>query len=85
MSPDDWCNTSAKNTTSHFRDEIRFYPTVLDFNSYSVWSKDPKRIYERAENRVADMLKQHEVPSLDDAVVEVLERILPAADREILS
>ena len=76
---------ASAHTYKHFRDEIRFYPNLLDFNSYAVWSEDPKGLYERAEKRVADILKRHEVPPLEDAVVSELERILKAADREILS
>ena len=75
---------ASKHTYKHFRDEIRFYPNLLDFSSYSAWRQDPQGIYERAEKRVADILKLHEVPPLDDAVLRELERILEAADREIL-
>ncbi len=75
---------ASQHTYKHFRDEIRFYPNLLDFNSYSVWSRDPQRLCERAENRVAYILKEHEVPPLEDAVVRELERILDAADREIM-
>jgi len=75
---------ASEHTYKHFRDEIRFYPNLLDFSSYSVWSQNPQGIYERAENRVADIIKRHEVPPLEDAVVRELERILEAADREIL-
>ncbi len=72
------------HTYNHFRDEIRFYPTVFDFSSYSDWIKDPKGVHERAENKVADILNKHEVPPLEDAVVKELDRILKAADGEIL-
>lgn len=72
------------HTYNHFRDEIRFYPTVFDFSSYSDWIKDPKGVYERAENKVLGILNKHEVAPLEDAVIKELERILKAADREIL-
>jgi trimethylamine--corrinoid protein Co-methyltransferase len=72
------------HTYRHFRDEIRFYPTVFDFNSYSAWIKDPKGINERAKSKVSDILLKNEVPPLEDAVVSELEKILRAADQEIL-
>ncbi len=50
----------------------------------SDWIKDPKGVHERAENKVADILNKHEVPPLEDAVVKELDRILKAADGEIL-
>ena len=75
---------ASEHTYKHFRDEIRFYPNLLDFNSYSVWSQDSQGIYERAENRVEDILKRHEVPPLEDVIVRELEKILEAADRELM-
>jgi trimethylamine--corrinoid protein Co-methyltransferase len=72
-----------EHTYKHFRDEIRFYPTVFDFSSYAEWIKDPRGIHARAQNRVSDILKNHEVPPLEGAVLRELERILKAADREI--
>jgi trimethylamine--corrinoid protein Co-methyltransferase len=75
---------ASEHTYKHFRDEIRFYPKLLDFSSYSVWSQDPQGIYARAQKRVADILKRHKVPPLEDAVIRELEKILEAADRELL-
>ncbi len=73
-----------EHTYKHFRDEIRFYPTVFDFSSYSDWIKDPKGVSARARDKVSGILNKHEVPPLEDAVIRELERILKAADREIL-
>ena len=72
------------DTYNYFRDEIQFYPAVFDFSSYSNWINNPKGIYARAEDKVIDVLKQHEVPPLEDAVTRELEKIVKAADREIV-
>jgi trimethylamine--corrinoid protein Co-methyltransferase len=72
------------HTYNHFRDEICFYPTVFDYSTYSDWIKDPKGVYERATSKVSDILLKNEVPPLEDAVVRELEKILKAADQEIL-
>lgn len=72
------------HTYNHFRDEIRFYPTIFDFSTYSDWVKDSRGVHERAKNKVTEILNKHEVPPLEDAVIKELERILKAADREIV-
>ena len=72
------------HTFNHFRDEIRFYPTIFNFRTYSDWAKDSRGVYERAKNKVNEILNKHEVPPLEDAVIKELDRILKAADKEIL-
>ena len=72
------------HTYNHFRDEIRFYPTIFDFSTYSDWVKDSRGVHERAKNKVTEILNKHEVPPLEDTVIKELERILKAADREIM-
>ncbi len=73
-----------EHTYNHFRDEIRFYPTIFDFRTYSDWAKDSRGVHERSQNKVSEILNNHEVPPLEDAVIRELERIVKAADREIL-
>jgi len=73
-----------EHTYNHFRDEIRFYPTIFDFRIYSDWAKNSRGVHERAQNKVSEILNNHEVPPLEDAVIRELERIVKAADREIL-
>lgn len=78
------CFLTDDHTYKYFRDEIQFYPSVFNFSSYSNWINNPKGIYARAEDKVVDILKQHEVPPLEDSVIRELEKIVKAADREIV-
>lgn len=73
------------HTYKHFRDEIRFYPEVFDFRSYSDWISNPESIYDRAKKKVLKIQNQNKVPPLEDDVARELEAILKAADREILT
>jgi trimethylamine--corrinoid protein Co-methyltransferase len=74
-----------KHTYKHFKDEIRFYPKVFDYRTYSDWINDPEGVCKRAKNKVSDILNHNEVPPLEDDVIRELSRIVQAADREILT
>jgi trimethylamine:corrinoid methyltransferase-like protein len=41
-------------------------------------------VHERAKNKVSEILNKHEVPPLEDSVIKELDRILKAADKDIL-
>jgi len=72
------------HTIQHLRKEQPFMPSLIDWNSYEVWSENPTSIVERAQAKVEDILNNHVVEPLPEDVQKELERIAAAADKEIL-
>jgi trimethylamine--corrinoid protein Co-methyltransferase len=72
------------HTLENCRKENFMMPTVYNWQNYAIWQDEKKDLRERAREKVAHILNEHEVPPLDDAVVLELDKILKAADKEIV-
>jgi len=70
-------------TIDNFRSQLLFAPSIFSYQNFSTWQLNGKTFMERAEEAVHGALAHHEVPPLEDAVVNELKRIVKAADAEI--
>lgn len=73
------------HTLRYLRRETQFTPKVISNRSYSAWCDNPKRLAQEAQERVIDLLENHRVPPLDEAVQKELDRIEQAAVKNILN
>jgi trimethylamine--corrinoid protein Co-methyltransferase len=72
------------HTLENFRQENFLMPSIFNWQNYATWQDEKKGLCERAREKVAHILNEHEVPPLDDAVVRELDKILIAADKQIV-
>jgi trimethylamine--corrinoid protein Co-methyltransferase len=72
---------SDPHTLTFLRREKRFNPNLFDWRPHELWSHDGKTILERARDRMHDILRNHEIPPLDEPLQKELDRILQAAER----
>jgi len=72
-----------RHTLENFRSQALFSPTIFSYQNFSTWQQSGKKFMERAEEAVHGTLARHEVPPLEDPVVNELKRIVKAADAEI--
>ena len=75
---------SDEHTFHHFRNEIRFYPRLLDTSGTSEKASGQDGLLAKAGEQVQQMLKKHKVPPLEAFVLKELETILKSAVREIV-
>lgn len=73
------------HTLNNFRQENFLLPSIFNWQNYATWQDQRKRLRENANEKVAHVLDQHEIPPLEDTVVCELEKILIAADKQIAS
>jgi trimethylamine--corrinoid protein Co-methyltransferase len=71
------------HTLENFRSGALFAPSIFSYQNFSTWQQSPKQFSERAEDVVQGILASHEVPPLEDHVVNELKKIVKAADKEI--
>jgi trimethylamine--corrinoid protein Co-methyltransferase len=74
---------SDPHTLKYLRREMRYDPLLFDWRPHDQWSKDGDTIFERARDRMRDILQKHEVPALDEPLHNELDRILTAAEKEL--
>lgn len=72
------------HTRDFLRKENQFVPNLFAYRSHKAWCEDPKGLAEEAKARAADIIANHEVPPLDEALQAELDRIAKAAEREIV-
>ena len=70
---------SDDHTLQFLRKEPQFVPNVLVNRSYTDWCDNPKSLAQEAQERVADLIENHIVPPLDEALQKELDRIERAA------
>ncbi|MBW2514966.1 MAG: trimethylamine methyltransferase family protein [Deltaproteobacteria bacterium] len=71
------------HTLKNLRNQSVFTPKLFNYQNYSTWRNESKRLSEKAAESVNFILDNHVVPPLDDRVVNELGKILKAADTEI--
>jgi trimethylamine--corrinoid protein Co-methyltransferase len=74
---------SDQHTLEHLYRERRFKPTLFDWRPYAEWQKNSASFIERAEERLNDIRRNHEVPPFEPALEKELGRIIRAADDEL--
>jgi trimethylamine--corrinoid protein Co-methyltransferase len=73
-----------RHTLENFRSQLLFAPSIFSYQNFSTWQQNGKKKFmDRAEEAVHATLANHEVPPLEDAVVNELKRIVKAADQDI--
>jgi trimethylamine--corrinoid protein Co-methyltransferase len=73
-----------KHTLEFLRKEDKFQSDIFDWRGFDAWSSDYKDIIDHAQEKLNHILKYHDVPPLDDAVLKELDAIVAAADKELL-
>ena len=76
---------SDDHTLQFLRKEAQFVPDVLVNSPHTAWSNNPKSLAQEAQERVMDLLENHTVPPLDEAMQKELDRIEQAAKKQIMS
>jgi trimethylamine--corrinoid protein Co-methyltransferase len=74
---------SDEHTFQFLRKEAQFVPDVLVNIPYAAWCNNPKSLAQEAQERVNDLLENHIVPPLDEALQKELDRIELAAIKQI--
>ncbi len=74
---------SDDHTFQFLRRETQFVPDVLVNRPYAAWCNNPKSLAQEAQERVNDLLENHIVPPLDEALQKELDRIEQAAIKQI--
>ena len=76
---------SDPHTLKYLRREKRFQPMLFDWRPHALWSSDGHTILERARDKMNDILENHEIPPLEELLQQELDRILQAAEKELLA
>ena len=76
---------SDDHTMRFLRKEAQFVPDVIVNRPHSIWRDDMKSLAQEAQERVNDLLQNHEVPPRDEAVQKELDRIEQAAMKQLLA
>ena len=71
-----------EHTFEHFREEF-WFPTLIDRQLYSSWSKTSLDMRSRIHNKTAGILAEHRAPALPEEVMEQLNYILEQAQTRI--
>jgi trimethylamine---corrinoid protein Co-methyltransferase len=71
------------HTFQYLRKAARFKPSLFDGRPLMEWQKDPKTIIDRAVGKKADIMKNHQVPPLDEKLIQELDQILEVAKKEL--
>lgn len=72
-----------QHTLEFLHKEKRFTPDLFDWRPLESWGIDGKTIFERAGDKVNDILKRHEVPPLEEPLLNELDRILKSWEKEV--
>ena len=72
------------HTFAHFKNEI-WTPTLLTRQPYDAWAAGgQKDMAERVNDKLRDILENHTVPALDDAVLQALEDLKQKGQEELV-
>lgn len=74
---------SDPHTLKFLRREKRFKPELFDWRPFELWNGDGGTIFERARDRMHDILEKHEIPPLEELLQKELNSILQAAEKEL--
>jgi len=73
-----------QHTLRHFRNEI-WFPELLDRGGWELWSeRGRKSLLDKAVERRKRLLRDHKVEPLNEDISQELDRIVKAADKDIL-
>jgi len=72
------------HTLKNARGQSTLTPTLFSYQNHATWQNEPKRLAEKAAEKVNFILDNHIVPPLEDHVVNELDRIIKVADAEIV-
>jgi trimethylamine:corrinoid methyltransferase-like protein len=73
------------HTLKYLRKQQRYNSAILDGRSHTLWAGgNSSSLAERAWEKALHVLENHQAPSLEDSLVKELDRILAAADKELL-
>jgi trimethylamine--corrinoid protein Co-methyltransferase len=72
-----------RHTLENFRAQALYTPSIFNYQNHASWQTEAKQLSQRAQEKVAGILNNHEVPPLEDAVAKELQKIVKAADAEI--
>jgi trimethylamine--corrinoid protein Co-methyltransferase len=72
------------HTLENFRSQCIYEPSLFSYDSYSSWQNESKQLPQKATKRVNAILENHVVPPLENQVLKELNRIVKAADAEIV-
>jgi trimethylamine:corrinoid methyltransferase-like protein len=72
------------HTLENFRSQSLYTPAVFSYENYATWRNDSTYLPEKAADRVDTILNEHTVPPLDTHVIKELDRIVKAADADIV-
>ena len=75
--------TSDPHTLKFLHRENRFKPSLFDWRPLEQWGLEGDTILERAHDKMQNILKQHEIPPLEESLQKELNHILLAAEREL--
>ena len=72
-----------QHTMDHFEEET-WYPDLFERKFYDNWAEDEDTLYDRAHEKVMDIVENYEPEPLPDAVSRRLNEIVQRAENEIL-
>lgn len=67
------------HTLKFLRKEEQFIPGTMPYRSFDRWREDPKSLVDEAQDKVDQLLGQHEVPPLEESLQKELNRIEQSA------
>jgi len=71
-------------TLENCRKQSLYLPALFSYHNYASWQDESKYLPQKAAETVDSILATHEVPPLEVQVVRELERIVQAADEDIV-
>lgn len=72
------------HTLENFRSQCMYAPSLFSYENHSSWQKESKQLPKKAAEVVNDILNNHVVPPLETPVINELDRIMRAADADIV-
>ncbi len=71
-------------TLENCRKQSLYLPGLFSYHNYATWQNESKYLPQKAKETVESMLATHEIPPLESHVINELERIVQAADADIV-
>jgi len=77
---------SDGHTLEHLRREKRFAGDLFDWRNHESWAQtDSRSLLERAWEKACHIIENHQVPPLEEKLERELDRIVAAADKDLLA
>jgi len=73
------------HTLKFLRKEDQFIPGTMPYRPFDSWCEDPRSLAEEAQDKVDQLLEQHEVPPLEESLQKELDRIEQSAIKSLLT